>query len=70
METDCVCGSQTKLQFTNEQGRIKGRLVIIKNVPILYCEDCKAEYMRGPNSLKFAQRVRKAVESGAEELEF
>uniref|UniRef100_UPI00403F884E YgiT-type zinc finger protein n=1 Tax=Paenibacillus sp. FSL R5-0701 TaxID=2921654 RepID=UPI00403F884E len=70
METDCVCGSQAQLQYKNEPGRIKGRFIIIKNVPILYCEDCKEEYMTGPNSLRFAERVKQAVESGENELEF
>ncbi|MBT2282209.1 YgiT-type zinc finger protein [Paenibacillus polymyxa] len=45
-------------------------MVIIKNVPILYCEDCEEEYMTGPNSLRFAERVKKAVEWGVNELEF
>lgn len=70
MERECVCGGMARLQYKNQPGRVKDRIVIIKNVPILYCEDCEEEYMTGPDSLRFAQRVRKAVESGAEELEF
>lgn len=69
-ETKCLCGNHAQLQFKNEIGRVKDRVVTIKNVPIYFCSVCKEGYMRGPDSLKFAERVKRAVDLGAEELEF
>lgn len=70
MKTICVCGGLARLQYKNEQGRIKDKVVTIYNVPVYYCADCQEAFTTGPDSLRFAQRVRKAIESGAEELEF
>lgn len=69
-ETKCLCGNQAQLLFKDEFGRIGDKIVTIKNVPVFLCPDCKEEFMKGPDSLRFAERVRRAVELCVEELEF
>ncbi|WP_025676877.1 YgiT-type zinc finger protein [Paenibacillus massiliensis] len=66
----CTCGKHTQLKLVNKIGRAKDELATIKNVPVYYCADCKKEYMTGPDSLKFEERVKKAVELGFSKFEF
>ncbi|MCM2999988.1 YgiT-type zinc finger protein [Paenibacillus cellulositrophicus] len=70
LETKCLCGNQAQLRFKDEIGRVIDKVVTIKNVPVFLCPDCKEEFMKGPDSLRFAERVIEAVEIGVEELEF
>ncbi|QZN76200.1 YgiT-type zinc finger protein [Paenibacillus sp. DR312] len=70
LRTRCLCGSQAQLQYKNERGRIRDKVVRIRNVPVIYCEDCQESFMTGLVSLSFAERVKRAVELGVNELEF
>ncbi|WDM21279.1 hypothetical protein [Paenibacillus polymyxa] len=68
--TKCLCGNYAQLRFKDEFGRVKDKIVLIRNVPIFFYADCEEEYMTGPDSLKFADRVKISFESGIDEPEF
>jgi len=66
----CYCGATAKLTFLDTPGRVRDQQVTVRNVPVYVCARCGEETLTGPISLKYAERVREAVLSGAKVIDF
>lgn len=66
----CYCGNRAKLHYRDMPGRVEETVVVVKKAPAYLCDRCGEEILDGPTSLKFAERVKTAVENNLPEIDF
>lgn len=67
----CICGENSFLRFVNKCSRMGEHTVNVLGVPVYICsEECGEQFMSGPDSLLFAQRIKEAASRGVKEIRF
>lgn len=66
----CICGSQAKITYITEMGRIRDTLIQVTNVPVYSCSNCGESFMTGSDSIKFSKQVEIGIKNHLKQIDF
>jgi len=67
---NCDCGNERELRYVSKLVRLRDKPVTVTGVPMHYCSFCEQGFMTEIDRLHFAERVKQAIETGRDEIEF